>query len=112
MWSIARIDLALSEEEFLAMNYRRFTILYRRYRRLQWQREYVQGCIASAIYYTGFSRPNEVPKPDLFCFTSRPGEQHRSMERMSRKDIASVFRALAARPATGKGKKVTTRETS
>jgi hypothetical protein len=94
----------MSEEEFLAMNYRRFTILHRRHLRLRWQQEYLQGCIASAIYATGFARPKKPPNPEMFCFTQRPGESGRWAAPQGKQEIADVFRSLT-RPATGGIKK-------
>lgn len=96
----ARIDLQLADDEFYELTYREFHALWERWTMRRWQAEYVLGSIASAIYATGFARPKDVPKPDVFCFTPRPGEPPKHMERMSRQDIASVFRALAARPET------------
>jgi hypothetical protein len=91
----------MSEDEFMALNHRRFTILHRRQRRLRWQQEYLQGCTTSAIYMMGFARPKNVPKPDDFCFTLKPGERSRKKPQ-TRQEVADVFRSLFATARNGK----------
>lgn len=98
-----RVDLGLTEDEYLGLNHRRFTILHRRQQRLKWQQEMCLAMNTAAIYRCGMREFDPMPKPSDFVFALRPGEKARiAKSQQTREQVASIFRTLSARPATGK----------
>jgi hypothetical protein len=89
--------------EYLAMNHRRFTVLHRRHLRLKWQQEMCLAMNTAAVYRSGMRDFDPLPKPADFVFTVLPGEKARTVRpQQTREMVASIFRALSARPKPGK----------
>jgi hypothetical protein len=75
IWSIARHELRLTEDEFLLLSYRQFALLQKRFLTLRWQDQYQQGAIWAAIHNNGFREYKEPPKPDQLVFTIAPAKR-------------------------------------
>jgi hypothetical protein len=98
-----RVDLGLTEDEYLWLNHRRFTILHGRQQRLKWQQEMCLAMNTAAVYRCGMREFDPLPKPADFVFAVRPGEKARIVKsQQTREHVASIFRTLSARPAPGK----------
>lgn len=67
----------------------------------QYQQEYLLACNTSATIAAGFSRPTDLPTPDQFIFTRRPGDSKprpvSSSKRMTADEIFAAFRNAALR---------------
>ena len=103
MWGIARVDLQLTDDEFFALSYRQFTVLYDRLLSLRWRQEWQRGSIAAAIYRNGMRSYNPMPGPDDFTFTQRPGTKPKTVKRPSKRklraNVAAFFRGVPAKRA-------------
>jgi hypothetical protein len=102
LWVIARVELLLTDAEFLGYSYRQFSLLHDRYLNLRWQDQWQQGAIAAAVYRSGMRTFDPVPKPDDFIFTMLPGQKHRHPSTKRKRntkakqvEIANLFRAIA-----------------
>jgi hypothetical protein len=97
---IARIELRLSDEEWLDLSYRQFTLLRDRYLTSRWQDQYQQGAIWQAINLNGFREykdPAKAPKPDDLVFVILPGQKpskERIRRRISNKAQMAAMRAM------------------
>lgn len=81
------------------MDFREFMLLHDRVLRLRWQQEASLAFVTSAIYRCGFIRFDDPPKPSAFMFTTLPEDKSEAKPRpQTRELVASIFRALAARP--------------
>jgi hypothetical protein len=91
MWSKARHDLGLSEDEFIALTPKLFDELLRRYRNQIESNELLFGQLTSWVVNTGF-RSTRKPTKALDFMPSqwkRTEQKPRVVPRRKREDIAS-----------------------
>jgi hypothetical protein len=75
LWTIARVELHLSDEEFLDLSYRQFSLLHDRALTLRWQDQWQIAALTTTVAQSGFREWKEYPKPDDFIFTIVPGHK-------------------------------------
>lgn len=92
--------MQLTDEEWLGLSYRQFSLLHERHLALRRQDQWQRGAIASAVYRSGMRNFDPMPKPDDFIFTIVPGQKRHEApkrEKLPREEIASFFRSLAGK---------------
>jgi hypothetical protein len=101
LWVVARVELHLTDDEFLSLSYRQFDLLHQRCLTLRWQNQYQLGSIAAAIYQCGMRTFDPMPTRDDFIFTVVPGQKKRQvlstlpMTEAKHLQIANLFRSIA-----------------
>lgn len=97
---MARYELHLTDDEFLALSYRQFHLLHTHCLTLRWQDQWQQGAIWAAILTNGMKEYKKRPKADDLVFTVVPGKKRNrsydpkktTTEKQQR--IADFFRSL------------------
>jgi hypothetical protein len=98
---IARVELQLSDEEWLDLDYRQFRLLHDRWLSLRWQDQWQSAMAITAIYRNGMRTYNPLPIADDFIFTLLPGQKQRHapdtvpMTVAKHQQIADLFRSIA-----------------
>jgi hypothetical protein len=102
---IAQVELQLSNEEWLEIDYRLFHLLHDRWLTLRWQDQWQQGALIAAIHNNGFRSYKTPIEAADFVFTIAPGHKRSARKVVKRKrltkekqlQIADLFRSLAIR---------------
>jgi hypothetical protein len=103
---MARIDLGLSDDEWLDMTPRQFAALRIRQMQKMQREELLVGILASSTVNSGFCRPDKPVSPESFMLHPFPVEP---MRPLTGEDIMAAFahipdsRRATPRLALGKG---------
>lgn len=105
LWSQARYNLHLSDEEFGELTPRQFKSLMQRFEQEQEHKNWYNACLCTSIINTSMYRPKKPVKISDFMPTSSPTSSEpvkrvKRVTKANRKAVADSLRAMftAARP--------------